>query len=66
MYKKEENINQDKEIKILIAEDDEVSEMFLEIAIKTLGKDVLVVRNGMDAVGACRCNPDIDLILMNI
>lgn len=58
--------NQHKTFKILIAEDDEVSEMLLEIAIKTLSKEVLVVRNGMDAVGACRFNPDIDLILMDI
>lgn len=53
-------------LKILIAEDDETSEMLLSIAIKRLSKDIIKVRNGFDAVEACRHNTDLDLVLMDI
>jgi PAS domain S-box-containing protein len=55
-----------RKLKILIAEDDEVSEMLIDITAKTLGKEILKVRSGVQAVEACRDNPDIDLILMDI
>jgi signal transduction histidine kinase/CheY-like chemotaxis protein len=53
-------------LKILIAEDDKTSEMFLDIAVKTFCKEILKVRTGVEAVEICRDNPDIDLILMDI
>ena len=53
-------------LKILIAEDDETSEMLLSIAVKIFGREILSVRTGVEAVEACRNNPDIDLILMDI
>jgi len=53
-------------LKILIAEDDESSEMLISIMVKMFGKEILKVRTGIDAVEACRNNPDIDLILMDI
>jgi PAS domain S-box-containing protein len=53
-------------LKILIVEDDEVSESFLRIAIKLFSKEILRARNGVEAVEACRKNPNIDLILMDI
>ena len=53
-------------LKILIAEDDEVSQMLLEIAMKRFGEEVIYVKNGVDAVDACRQNDDIDLVLMDI
>ncbi len=52
--------------KILIAEDDEPSEKFLLIAIKKFGDEIITVKNGIEAVAACRNNPDIDLVLMDI
>ncbi|MBV5314397.1 MAG: PAS domain S-box protein, partial [Prolixibacteraceae bacterium] len=55
-----------RKLKILIAEDDEVSEMLIDITAKTFGKEILKVRSGVEAVEACRDNPDIDLILMDI
>jgi CheY-like chemotaxis protein len=55
-----------KKLKILIAENDETSEMLISIAVKPFSKEVLTVRSGVDAVEACRNNPDIDLILMDI
>jgi hypothetical protein len=55
-----------RKLKILIAEDDEVSEMLIDITAKAFGKEILKVRSGVEAVEACRDNPDIDLILMDI
>ncbi len=55
-----------KKLKILIAEDDEASELFITIAVKILGNDILTARTGFETVEICRNNPDIDLILMDI
>jgi CheY-like chemotaxis protein len=59
----EQRIN---DLKIIIAEDDEASEMFITKAIGKFGKVILKVKTGIDAVEACRNNPDINLILMDI
>ncbi|KAF0128410.1 MAG: NarL family signal transduction histidine kinase [Bacteroidetes bacterium] len=61
-----EKSNDVRKLKILIAEDDDVSEMLIESFIKTFSKDVLKARTGLEAVNACRENPDLDLILMDI
>jgi len=53
-------------LKILIAEDDEISKMLLDIDVKTFCKEILKVRTGVEVVEICRDNPDIDLILMDI
>jgi len=58
--------DQIKKLKILIAEDDETSEILMSMAIRMFGKEILNVRTGVDAVEACRNNPDIDLILMDV
>jgi CheY-like chemotaxis protein len=50
----------------LVAEDDEISDLYLTIAIKDISRDVLKVTTGYDAVEVCRKNPDIELILMDI
>ena len=54
------------DLKILIAEDDEVSEILVSIKVKRFGKQIIIARNGYEAVDACRNNPDIDLVLMDI
>jgi CheY-like chemotaxis protein len=53
-------------LKILIAEDDEVSELFISILAKGFGKELLKARTGLEAVEICRSNSDLDLILMDI
>ncbi|MFA5419515.1 MAG: ATP-binding protein, partial [Bacteroidales bacterium] len=58
--------NQIKNLKILIAEDDETSEMLISIAVKEFSKEVIKVRTGTETVEICRANPDLDLILMDI
>ncbi len=58
--------NQTKNLRILIAEDDETSEMLMTIEINAISKEILIARTGIEAVEVCRNNPDIDLILMDI
>lgn len=55
-----------RKLKILIAEDDEVSEMLLNIEVKSFCREIVKARTGFEAVEACRNNPDTDLILMDI
>jgi signal transduction histidine kinase len=58
--------NKINKLKILITEDDETTEKFIVIQINKYSKEVLIARNGVEAVQICRDNPDIDLILMDI
>ena len=53
-------------LKVLIAEDDEGSAMLIDMTIRILSNEVLRVKNGIEAIEACRNNPDIDLVLMDI
>jgi signal transduction histidine kinase len=55
-----------KNMKILITDDDESSRMLLAILVEKFSKDIFYARNGVEAVVACRNNPEIDLILMDI
>ncbi len=55
-----------KKIQILIAEDDEASEKLMTATLKKFSKEILKAVNGAEAVEACRYNPDIDLVLMDI
>jgi len=55
-----------KNLKILIAEDDESSELFLSTALTKFDKELLIARTGVEAVEACRNNPDLDLVLMDV
>jgi CheY-like chemotaxis protein len=55
-----------RKLKILIVEDDEVSEMLLDKTIKMFGKEIIKARTGIEAVEACKANADIDLVLMDI
>jgi PAS domain S-box-containing protein len=55
-----------KKLKIVIAEDDAVSEMLVSKVVKGFGREIVNTRNGLEAVEACRNNPDTDLVLMDI
>jgi CheY-like chemotaxis protein len=58
--------NQIKNLKILIAEDDQPSEMLFIMTVKKICKVFLTAGTGLEAVESCRNNPDIDLVLMDI
>ncbi len=55
-----------KDLKILIAEDDESSTELLKIILKGVASEIIHVLNGREAVNHLKNNPDIDLILMDI
>jgi CheY-like chemotaxis protein len=55
-----------KELKILIAEDDKISNFLLTSALQKISYEVLHAKTGVEAVEACHKNPDIDLVLMDI
>jgi len=58
--------NNIKNLKILLADDDEISILFILKLTSVFCKEVITVRNGVEAVTACHNNHDIDLILMDI
>ena len=58
--------NQIKNLKILIAEDEETSDLLITTMLKKNNHEILHVKTGIDAIEACHKNPDIDLILMDI
>ena len=60
------NKSQVKDLKILIAEDDEGSQDLFAIVLEQLVKEIITAETGLDAVEKCRTNPDLDLILMDI
>lgn len=55
-----------KNLKILAVEDDELSYTLLTKCLDKYSQEILHAITGEDAVSACKNNPDIDLILMDI
>lgn len=53
-------------LKILVAEDDKISELLISHAIKNLAREIIYAKNGEEAVKAFINNPDIDLVLMDM
>jgi hypothetical protein len=55
-----------KNLKVLIVEDDEISYSLLTRTLQKISYKVLHAITGVEAVEACRNNPDLDLVLMDI
>ncbi|MBE0652115.1 MAG: PAS domain S-box protein [Bacteroidales bacterium] len=55
-----------KKLKVLIAEDDEVSGIYITRLAKDFANEIINVSNGEEAVETCKNNPDTDLILMDM
>jgi len=62
----EHNNVQIKNLKILIVEDDEISYILLANGLRKISKELLHAKTGVEAIEACKNNPDIDLILMDL
>jgi len=62
----EHNSDHIKNLKILLAEDNENSELLLRIVISPFSNQVLEASTGFEVIEACRNNPDMDLIMMDI
>jgi CheY-like chemotaxis protein len=52
-------------LNILITDDD-ASRKLLGISVQMFAKEILYAQNGIEAVAACKDNPDLDLVLMDI
>jgi PAS domain S-box-containing protein len=61
-----ELVNQNKDLKILIVEDDEISKRLLSKAVKRYSQQILNAATGVEAVEICHNNPDIDLVMMDV
>ncbi|MDD2525824.1 MAG: ATP-binding protein, partial [Bacteroidales bacterium] len=53
-------------ITILIAEDDESSQKYLQAVLNNMNFNLIFVRNGYEAVEACQRDPKINVVLMDI
>jgi PAS domain S-box-containing protein len=53
-------------IKVLIAEDNEESDLLLSTILEDISEEILHTDSGLAVVDICRDHPDIDLILMDI
>jgi PAS domain S-box-containing protein len=58
--------SQIKNLKILVAEDDESSGILITTVLNKIRNKFLKAGTGVEAVESCRNNPDIDLVLMDI
>ncbi len=64
--KNQTNKSSVKNLKILIAEDDEVSNFLLTYLLKEKNPEFFRAKTGIEAINICNKNPDIDIILMDI
>jgi len=55
-----------KNLKIVVAEDDQTIRAYLKIAIRKMCKEILFTTNGRETVEVMQNNPDVDLILMDV
>jgi len=55
-----------KELKILVVEDDEGSQLLISAVLEKFGKEILQAGTGFEAVETCRINPGLDLVLMDV
>lgn len=55
-----------KTLKVIIAEDDQVSQLLVNKICLKMGCTVFLATNGHEVIRLCRENPDIDLIFMDI
>jgi PAS domain S-box-containing protein len=55
-----------KKLKLLIVEDDETSDLLINIKLAKYCGEILHTNNGKNAVNICQSNPDIDLVMMDI
>ena len=69
LKEEEEEEEEAHKCNILIAEDEEINFLFLEILLKNevdLNCSIVHAKNGEEAVAICRKNPEIDFVLMDL
>ncbi|MCD6355298.1 MAG: response regulator [Prolixibacteraceae bacterium] len=58
--------SQHEKLKVLVVEDEEISDEYLSIISFDISREILHASSGAEAVEICKQNPDIELILMDI
>ncbi|HSV76455.1 MAG TPA: response regulator [Bacteroidales bacterium] len=53
-------------MKVLIAEDDDFTVLMLKNMLRNLATEIIIARNGLEAVEKFQTRPDIQLVLMDI
>ena len=66
-----ENSEKDKEVqvknlKILIVEDEEISDIVITRMLQNISYEILHANTGVEAIEYCHNNPDLDLVLMDM
>lgn len=59
-------MDQIKPLKILIAEDDETSDLLIAIMLRKYNPEILHAKTGIEVLEILHENPDLDMILMDI
>lgn len=55
-----------KKLKVLIAEDDKISELLITKLLNKFSRKIIIARNGKEAIEKCKMHQDIDIALMDI
>jgi PAS domain S-box-containing protein len=55
-----------RKLKVLVVDDDETSELLISVSLKGISHTMIRVTTGVESIEACRNNPDVDLVLMDI
>ena len=61
-----EQLLETKNLKVLIADDDEYAITYLSIVLKEYAKEILIAKTGIEAVEMCRVNPNVEIVLMDM
>ena len=60
------NVAQLENLKVLLVEDDEISDSLLSEELQVISKEILHAVTGVEAIEKCENNPDLNLVLMDI
>lgn len=60
-----QNFSLPHDIKIMVAEDDEISFFYLKYLLEKFSKNIIRAKNGNEAIETLKNNPDIKLVLMD-
>jgi signal transduction histidine kinase/ActR/RegA family two-component response regulator len=55
-----------KKLKILIVEDEEISNLLISLSLEKFSYEILTVKSGFDAIETIRKNPDLHLVFMDM
>lgn len=62
----DKDLSRIKNMNLLIVEDDEVSSQLLEVVLQDSVREIIVAKNGVEAIKLCKDNPNIHLVLMDV